>query len=138
MEANRLMVGSTDNGGSTDHGASSDNGTSTDKETATPTNGASGERTGLPSATYSQAPVPVLPIETVAKDSRSSKGKSSDAVIPEGVPFANTLLPVTPGLYLLPTLQLSAHPRALQSHQHPHPPRDLAKNSDLRHFPWTH
>jgi hypothetical protein len=71
------------------YGAEPSNGASTDKEDAAPSNGSSGEHNSLPSATYSQAPVPVLPIETVAKDNRSSKGKSSDSIIPEGVPFAN-------------------------------------------------
>jgi len=64
------------------------NGSDSERD-GSPSNGSSDSHTDLPSATYTQAPVPVLPIETVAKDSRSSKGKSSDAVIPEKVPFGN-------------------------------------------------
>ncbi len=73
------------------YGSEPSNGASTETTESEPSNGAAVENRGvLPSATYNQAPVPVLPIETVAKDNRASKGKSSDAVIPEGVPFANS------------------------------------------------
>ena len=42
-----------------------------------------------PMASYTQAPAPVLPIETVVKDTRSSKAKSADALLPEPQPFGN-------------------------------------------------
>ncbi|MBS1993774.1 MAG: hypothetical protein JSS83_24830 [Cyanobacteria bacterium SZAS LIN-3] len=65
------------------------NGTDSRESGSTGNGNSTEDHDSLPSTTYSQAPVPVLPIETVSKDNRSSKGKSSDAVIPENVPFGN-------------------------------------------------
>jgi len=66
------------------------NGSSTESELVAPTNGAAADNHDvLPSATYSHTPAPVLPIETVSQDNGASKGKTTDSIIPESVPFAS-------------------------------------------------